>query len=140
MGRWISLGITAQLRAWNSAARIIGRRWGDGGQRRPCVLLCPAGREWPLFGRGCRRRKNGRLPVSAEAGLKNQCGIWLHQDHLSGSMPGNQGTIPAKRRNRAAAGGKERPAYKKGFICSTLACSVDSSFSAKDRTCRSFPS
>ena len=84
--------------------------------------------------------KTGRLPVSAEAGLKNQCGIWLHQDHLSGSMPGNQGTIPAKRRNRAAAGGKERPAYKKGFICSTLACSVDSSFSAKDRTCRSFPS
>ena len=89
---------------------------------------------------GAGVEKTGRLPVSAEAGLKNQCGIWLHQDHLSGSMPGNQGTIPAKRRNRAAAGGKERPAYKKGFICSTLACSVDSSFSAKDRTCRSFPS
>lgn len=80
--------------------------------------------------------------ASGFCGGRTEKSVWhlAHQDHLSSSMPGNQGTIPAKRRNRAAAGGKERPAYKKGFICSTLACSVDSSFSAKDRTCRSFPS
>ena len=55
---------------------------------------------------GAGVEKTGRLPVAAEAGLKNLCGIWLHQDHLSGSMPGNQGTIPAKSRNPAAAEGK----------------------------------
>lgn len=107
------LGNNRRLRAWNSAARITGRRWGDGGQRHPCVLLCPAGREWPLFGRGCRRRKNGRLPVSAEAGLKNQCGIWLHQDHLSGSMPGNQGTIPPKEGTAPLQGEKSGPLIKR---------------------------
>lgn len=86
-------------------------RWADKGVH--VFYFVQLGENGLFLAGGCRRRKNGRLPVSAEAGLKNQCGIWLHQDHLSGSMPGNQGTIPPKEGTAPLQGEKSGPLIKR---------------------------
>lgn len=91
---------------------------------------------WP----GVQASKNG--PPPGFCGGRTEKPVWLWQLKITSPVacPEIRGPSPPKEGTAPLQGEKSGPLYKKGFICSTLACSVDSSFSAKDRTCRSFPS